>query len=231
MSLGKRLDQCINALDLNQRKFADLCGWEKPARISHYINNRTTPGLEEIEIMANVLKCSPVWLAFGEIISEPPSYLGMNAIPLGKVPVISWSTVKEWNQSYDINKLLSLHSFQAAGKSSAGQSLLNIEFISVHKKNEKMFALKLKNDSMTSPTAGQRSFLENEIIFVDPLEEYKVNDYVIALQEGSNEAIFKQYIKNGNQKLLRSLGNYPPIPFDETITICGVVIAHLDVLL
>ena len=72
MKLGERLDRCMKMLGINQRELAELCGW-KPARISHYINNRRPLSLKDIELLAKILHCNPAWLAYGA--GMPPQYL------------------------------------------------------------------------------------------------------------------------------------------------------------
>ena len=200
------------------------CDWENQGRVNNYEKNRREPTLKDIEKIAKVLQTSPEWLAYE--IGDAPSYLGISSIPEGKVPVIGWNLVKKWRESYDISSLV-------AGISAAGDAISRLQFISVpDKKNSKLYALRVQGDSMISAISGKASFLEKHIIIVDPESHPQNMDYVIALQKGSHEAIFKQYIVDGSSKYLRPLNpQYPLIQLDESIEICGVVIAHLDVLI
>lgn len=229
MTLGNRLNQCIIALDLNQRKLAELCQWDKPARVSHYINNRRPPSLKDIEVMAIVLKCTPEWLAYGT--GTPPKYLFHKNPPADQIPVIAWNLVKSWHKTYNIEALFP-YSNAKSGISSVDDPASSLRYVSVfEKKNDKQFAMEIKGDSMISPVAGRRSFLESDVIIIDPDVPPKSGDFVVALQQGSCDAIFKQYIKDGSSRFLRPLNpQYPLIQLDESIEICGVVVAHLDVL-
>lgn len=97
--------------------------------------------------------------------------------------------------------------------------------------SEKTFAVKIVNDSMTAATGGKKTFLMGDTIFIDPLKEYKSGDYVIAFTSNDNNAIFRQYIIDGNDRFLRALNaDYQRITVDNSIKIVGVIIGHLAAL-
>lgn len=182
-----------------------------------------------IEKLAQILQVSPEWLQFGT--GNPPEYLDVPSVPPGKIPLIPWGLVYKWHGKYSIAALLESGSFHAGG-SAAGDSLQKIQFISIPNRiNSKQFAVVVHGDSMVSPVPGNRSFLESVIIVVDPEKVPERDNFVIALQKGSKEAIFKQFVIDGNKQYLRSLNTqYPLIQLDDTIEICGVVVANVDVL-
>lgn len=94
--------------------------------------------------------------------------------------------------------------------------------------SEKTFAVKIVNDSMTAATGGKKTFLMGDTIFIDPLKEYKSGDYVIAFVGDDKNAIFRQYIVDGNDKFLRALNaDYQRITINDEIKIVGVIIGHL----
>lgn len=87
------------------------------------------------------------------------------------------------------------------------------------------YALRVKNDSMTSVVPGERSYPHGTIIFVDPERAYTVGSRVIARLPGSSETTFKVYTEDGGQPYLMPINpKYPSIPVPEGTVICGVVI-------
>jgi SOS-response transcriptional repressor LexA len=95
------------------------------------------------------------------------------------------------------------------------------------KGSEKSFALKIIDDSMISNIAGKKSFLIGDIIFIDPLRNWKANDYVLVFNGDANQYIFRQYIADGKNSFLRALNSeFSKITISDKIKICGVVIAH-----
>jgi SOS-response transcriptional repressor LexA len=87
------------------------------------------------------------------------------------------------------------------------------------------YALRVKNDSMTSLSQGERSYPHGTIIFVDPERAHTVGSRVIARLPGSSETTFKVYTEDGGQPYLMPINpKYPSIPVPEGTVICGVVI-------
>ena len=87
------------------------------------------------------------------------------------------------------------------------------------------FGLVVKGDSMTSPHAGERSYPEGIVIFVDPEKEVVHGSRVIAMIEGSTEATFKSYTEDAGARYLKPINpQYPIREIGPGITICGVVI-------
>ena len=223
MSLGERITICRKSRGLSQMELAVACGWENQGRINNYEKNRREPTLSDIEKIASALHSSPEWLAYE--IGLPPKYLPILSIPEGKVPIISWNAVKKWQKSYNIRSLIS--------SDAANNPTQAIEYISSPvRPKKKQFALRVKGDSMVSPIAGKLSFLESDIIIADPEKKPESGNFVVALQNASEAAIFKQYIIDGNKQYLRPLNpQYPLITLDDTFKIYGVVIAQLNILI
>ncbi len=121
------------------------------------------------------------------------------------VPIISWVQAGAWSESggvrYDSQVITS--PFRCSGRS---------------------FALEVKGDSMTSPPGALHSFPEGCHIIVDPEAEAHNKSFVVVNLEGSDEATFKQLILDGNKFLKPLNPQYPVIPVDQPMRVCGVVL-------
>jgi len=85
------------------------------------------------------------------------------------------------------------------------------------------FALRVVNDSMTSPYPGQRSYPHGMIIYVDPDKEVTNGARVVARANG--EYTFKSYIEDAGRKYLKPINpTYEKIDITDDVHICGVVI-------
>jgi SOS-response transcriptional repressor LexA len=126
-----------------------------------------------------------------------------------KVPVISWIQAGDFCESPDLFN--------------PGDSDEWLPCPSRHSKGT--YALRVKNDSMTSSVPGERSYPHGTIIFVDPERAYTVGSRVVARLPGTSEATFKIYTEDAGQSYLMPINSkYPPIPIQEGTIICGVVI-------
>ena len=87
------------------------------------------------------------------------------------------------------------------------------------------YALRVKGDSMTSPTAGQRSYPEGTIIYVDPDKEANIGSRVIAKLTDTNEVTFKVYTEDSGKRFLKPINpQYPTLELVDGTHICGVVV-------
>lgn len=83
------------------------------------------------------------------------------------------------------------------------------------------FALRVEGDSM-EPT-----FPEGYIVIVEPDEEARPGDFVVA-RNGDNEATFKQLIKDGGEFFLKPLNpRYPIRPLGDSVIVGVVIGAHI----
>lgn len=92
--------------------------------------------------------------------------------------------------------------------------------------SESAFALRVKNDSMTSPHPGERSFPEGTVIVVDPLRGSNAGDFVIAKDVVGQKATFKKLITDGGRWFLKPLNPaYPTVEIDDpALRVIGRVI-------
>lgn len=159
--------------------------------------------------IAEILGVSEEWLQFGT--GKSPFEPELNRIKCEAIPLLSWSEAANYpaNEA-DIIKNTTIF-VPLVGRGSM-----------------KSYALKVEGDSMVSPHG--RSFYPGEVIIVDPLKTPSNGDFVIAFKEGSETAMFKQYIVDAGIIFLRALNpQYPNVQM-ESVRVCGVVIARMDYL-
>lgn len=91
---------------------------------------------------------------------------------------------------------------------------------------ENAFALRVKNDSMTSPHPGERSFPEGTVIVVDPLRGCDAGDFVVAKDVVTQQATFKKLTTDGGRWFLKPLNPiYPTVEIDDpALRVIGRVI-------
>lgn len=116
-----------------------------------------------------------------------------------KVPLLSW---------IDAAKQLDRKTLPVAS---------NIWVPALRKPSAQAFALEIKGDSMEPEfTAGDKIVVEPEL----PVQH---GNFVV-VRESGNEAMFKQYVSEGNRHYLKPLNNrYPIIEMSEQFHICGIV--------
>lgn len=131
------------------------------------------------------------------------------AYPCQHIPIISWVQAGAWCESTPQE-----HDFEVV--------------TSPFKCSKHAFALKVKGDSMTAPTGAEQSYAEGSVIIVDPTIEATNKSLVVARLESSNEATFKRLVI-GDTKYLQPLNpQFPIIPINEPVVICGVVLGSIQ---
>jgi len=174
---------------------------------------------EHIFHAAHIINRSPEWIKTGEELIridkkhiEESSFLKESNysyknddIQLLRVPLISWVQAGHWAEIID--------NFEPG---SGEEWIPTVAKIGPHS-----YALKVNGDSM------EPEFPNGSIIIVDPDLPIETNSYVIVRLEQSNEATFKQYIEEGNIKLLKPVNpRYPILEIKEPATFCGKVIMY-----
>ena len=221
MKVGDRVTLAREAKKMIRAELARRIGLAQQS-LKQIEDNRTVQP-RRIKKIAEVLETTPEWLQFGT--GKKPYYLTEGVfIPEGKIPLIPWEHVSNWHNSYKLNSLLN----SMKEKNNILEAKIDFIDVPASKNNPKLFALKVKGDSMMSPYPFKRSFVEDDILIVDPNAQLKRDSFVIILQKGSNEALFKQYVVEGKNEYLFSLNpQYLTIPFDENIDVCGIVISGI----
>ncbi|MHB1222217.1 MAG: LexA family protein [Gammaproteobacteria bacterium] len=151
----------------------------------------------ELESLAALFKTTPEYLLFG----------AKETVPVHLIPLLSWS---EAPYPSDLSIIDEKEGVLPMANHAKGNC----------------YALTIKDDSMTSKSGDKRSFLEGDIIIIDPHAEPSHGSYVLIREKDAQEAILKQYLIHGSSIILSSLNErYPSISYEQaTITICGVAI-------
>ena len=85
------------------------------------------------------------------------------------------------------------------------------------------YMLNVLNDAMFS-VSERPCFYAGMFLVVDTLLEPHNKSFVIAHEKGADEAIFRQYVKDGSDEILRALNpTYPTKIISDNMTILGVV--------
>ncbi len=210
--LKDRLIEAVTDWEIaNNRKFnysamGRLCGASKQA-IQGWKTGDTKLIKKTSTLMcvAKHLNVDPLWLNEGYglktigIVNMDHDIQGKNFERIDNhnhyVPLITFSQAVSWSTNSN-NKFLR--------KDAKSMIPCSKEFALNH------YALKVKGDSMLS--SGNNSFPENSIIIIDPSAKPKSNDFVIALIDGEEDAVFKQLAIDGSRQYLKSLNpQYPTI--------------------
>jgi len=91
--------------------------------------------------------------------------------------------------------------------------------------SESGFALRVVGDSMTNPS-GAPSFPAGTILYVNPMREPVVGNFVVVRHNSDSEFTFKRLAKDAGKLYLEPLNTrYPLIPMPSDAYICGVVVS------
>lgn len=192
-----------------------------PKASSKWLNAESMPGRQNMEALASALGVRVEWLEYGEgnQLNETHSTYATNASKgpklKDKVPLISWVQAGSWTEVANAYELGAAETYYYCPVP--------------HGPNT--FALQVRGESMENPHS-RRSFYDGDIIFIDPDKGADHNSLVVVKLDDSNEATFKQLIIEGNEHYLKALNPTWPEPvirINGSATICGVVIARLDV--
>ena len=124
-----------------------------------------------------------------------------------RVPVVPWELASEWAQNPDISRLPSGTPWEVPLDSQAPRG----------------FYLSVRDESMHAP-AGP-AFPAGALIFVDPGQEARVNDFVVGYTSDPAAPTFKKLVQDGSQSYLRALNpQFPVTQIDGNFRAIGVVI-------
>lgn len=130
--------------------------------------------------------------------------LETDAMPVQKIPVISWVHAGQWTDVSCVSAVLN-DDFE--------------EYIYTSAKGEKLFALRVKDDCM------EPVFSDGDIIVVNINISPENGNYVIAKNVDTQETTFKQFKVAGEYKYLHPLNSkYDDIPLNSKHKIIGKVI-------
>lgn len=169
-----------------------------------------SPRRPTIEKIARVLRVSPNWLMFG----GPDDSKGFDAnveIALQPSRAFSYPEIS-WVQ---------------AGAAAEAMEPSNVSACEKHTSDvwagEHGFWLKVMGPSMTSPVGP--SFPEGFLILVAPEIEPRSGQFIVAKLIDSNEATFKQFIRDSGAYYLKPLNpSFPTTPMDDAWVVVGTVV-------
>lgn len=214
ISIGLRIKKLRESLGLNKQELANMAG-TSDVTIGFWESGRHTPTGNKLVILANALGTTAEQIIHGS--HRPARTKEENEVrerqakyqAEGKVPLISWVQAGEWTETHDLY--------------SPGDAEEWLPCPTRHSPDT--YALRVKGDSMESPTRGDRSYHPGTIIFVDPRKRAEVGSRVIARLPNTTEATFKVFSCDAGIYYLRPLNpQYPTIELPEGAVICGVVI-------
>ncbi|MCS6257443.1 repressor protein C2 [Shewanella baltica] len=131
------------------------------------------------------------------------------AIKSKLIPVISWVQAGSWHESLNCNH--------------EGEVIT-----SPYRCSDEAFALEVRGDSMTAQTGSKFSFPEGSRIIVEPNAEARHRSFVVARIHGTDEATFKRLNIEGDHYLQPLNPQYPIMPVNSNIHICGVVVGMIQ---
>lgn len=213
-NIGQNIKNLRMQQGLSQKALAKLCGWDSNSRIANYEGTGKTtrePTLSDIKRLANILNVSPAALAFDDF-----PVPGDVPVPVIKgLPILKSKQIADW----------------PANKEEVARQK-GISFL--HNKlsfNINCFVYEIEDDSMFNFVTHE-GFRKGKQVIVDPDKKYKANDYVLAKRKNSS-ILFRKLIDDDNNLILGPLnnfGDYSKIMLSDDTSICGVVVAYLDVL-
>lgn len=163
---------------------------------------------------------SPAWLAEGighkERTQDQVVAVHENTEPgpalRGKVPLVSWVQAGAWCEAVHTVHITDAERWMDCPVNHSNQT----------------FALRVRGDSMTSPSGATRSYPEGCYIFVDPERCDPVNgDRVVACLQNSNDVTFKVYKNEDGRQWLQPL-NPLHEPIREPFKVLGTVLGKWE---
>ncbi len=202
----------IKELGITQEKLAELVE-VTPGGMGHWLNKRREPTLEQIAKILKAVQLDKLVLHSDGTLEYPDEVLG-NTSTIDIQPAFT--------QSFPV-----LSSVQAGNWAEAVEPYTIEEISEWHQTTERTsghcFWLRVKGDSMTSPTGI--SFPEETLVLVDTEREIENGSFVVAKLVDVNEATFKKLVIDAGQKFLKPLNSsYPQLPINGNCKIIGVVV-------
>jgi len=208
MTLAKRLRKARRERNLTQKELAALVGISQ--QTVQELESGESKSSNHIMKFSKALQVKAGWLQFGEG-NDPFEAMSdlYKKIPHGRVPVIEWKQAIQWS-------IESEDAINFSGKTIASPC--------PERKNKNIFSLRIKGDSMIGKNMA---FTEGSYIVIDPDQNHKEGDYVVAIKSAAKEAVFRQLITEGGNDILVPLNpQYKTI--EEDFHIIGVMIVHIN---
>lgn len=213
MSRHDRIAQAIKHSKKLKKDIAALCGVSASA-VTQWVNG-DSKGLkpENLFALAKATGVSAEWLAngTGEMVAATSDHFSNVEMALQPSRSFSYPEIS-WVQ---------------AGAATEAIELSNIAACEMHSSDAwagpNGFWLKVMGPSMTSQ-AGP-SFPEGFLILIAPDKEPENGQFVVAKLVDTNEATFKQLIRDAGEVYLKPLNpSFPTIPVDDAWVVVGTVV-------
>jgi SOS-response transcriptional repressor LexA len=208
MTIAERVKKKRTELGLTQAELAKRVGITQQSL--QKIEDGRTQNPRKLISLSKEIGCDPEWLLLGtayEVRENPSSYNNrtpsQQSLLDNQRPIITALQAAAW----PVHKNLSNHS----------------EWLdSPIETSRNAFWLTVIGDSMTSVSGI--SIPEGYLILVEPNQNAKNGDLVVADTEGSNEVTFKKLVIDAGQTYLKPLNpSYRPIEVSKKVNIIGVV--------
>lgn len=215
-TLQERLRQIMaGPPKISQAALARACGITAPS-VNDWLSGKTkTIEGQNLLLAAEFLGVSPKWLATGRGPARKAAGLAEGSnVEMALQPTRSFSYPEiSWVQ---------------AGNAREAIEMRNVALCPQHTSDvwagEEAFWLKVSGDSMT-PTSGSPSFPDGFLILIAPDIEPRPGQFVVARMISTNEATFKQLVRDAGELYLKPLNtSYPTKLVDETWEIVGTVV-------
>ncbi|BBT40911.1 LexA family protein [Pseudomonas putida] len=215
-TLQERLRQIMaGPPKISQAALARACGI-KPPSVNDWISGKTkTIEGQNLLLAAEFLGVLPKWLATGRgPIRKAAGLAEGSNVEVALQPTRSFSYPEiSWVQ---------------AGAAREAVEMGNVALCPQHTSDvwagEDAFWLKVSGDSMT-PASGSPSFPEGFLILIAPDIEPRPGQFVVARMISTNEATFKQLVRDAGELYLKPLNtSYPTKLVDDTWEIVGTVV-------
>lgn len=210
MNLAERFRKAREAAGFSQEQLAKEVGVVQ--QTINKIENGVIRNPRNLPLIESVLGLPSGYLMYGE---EAESKMPSLPQPLmARCPILDWEKAIDWPRNRD-----------EAIKDRKIEALAQKIILGAN-----CYALQINNNAMAE-RGYKKSFSEGSYIIIDPDVKYKSGSLVVAV-ENLQEMLFRRYVKEGSREYLFAYNSdYESIKVDETIKICGVVVAHLNILI
>ena len=212
-TISEVLTRLMRERELNDNELSRRSGVSQPT-ITRIRNGTTSdPESATVEALARYFGLTPTQMRGDATVArEDRAHYNVEDGPRirGQVPLISWVRAGQWAEVDD--------------PFVPGDAEAWYPCPITH--GPRTFVVRVRGDSMFNPH-GDKSFKENDLLFVDPDREAVHRSLVVVRMDDSNEATFKQLIIEGQRRYLKALNPGWPeqtIAINGEASIVGVVI-------
>lgn len=212
MHIGDRISREMNSKGWSEGELSRRSGVTQPTIHRIITGESKSPKRDNVERIAKALRVPAEWLWVGgvrpDLANEPLSNVELALQPTRSFsyPEISWVQ---------------------AGSAMEAVELSNVAACPRHTSDvwagDNGFWLRVVGASMTSSSGD--SFPEGFLILVAPDIEPRHGQYVVARMIDTNEATFKQLVRDAGELYLKPLNpSYPTKPIDDAWEVVGTVV-------